>query len=1023
MKLITILLLFTVFTNILCESSMSLNYIMNTASSKKKRYTKDGRKCALAFKQDGVTYTDCTSAKTPDGQIPKEEWCYIDNPEKGTKTWEYCIPVMDWDKVRGKTQDMLNDFVMEIRGSKSTVNKGMIPGNEMIRKVKQIEEETNEIDRKVSELDEIEGVIKNNMNALTDAKIQWELLEEQCVNLQSKLSEDKNNKNKIKNNDINERNIKSYRNGGRSIITKRNFGQNIKTKIDGKINQLNEHSQQTLNGNNGDIEVDETNCEGYDNYQSETEGMGLNGYYYSSSSFEGVPSIQIDSLINYNNIILPDGIKEDSFSIKWIGYIKAPISSDYIFIIESNSNVSLSLSSDTIVKSSASLSESKPIHLNGSQKYKVTLTYSFNGHSSKNSSNKKILKLYWKTNTFEQTIINTKYLFPSMIKEPIKTSIDSSIGEIKRLYENDFAFKDTNEYILQDIPDEYKGLQTIKLNFNNNNDIIEFETNENNIVLYVATISTSPILFKEEFLATNDFLSLLKINRNELSIGYIESEESYLMSISRRSISKGKNQLTIQNRSSEKINNVIVLFFGYDNSLHLQCGGDAIKISDPQSNAFKSCNSSSGRCKDAFVSRRYWSSHNEGIGASLSVEFNQRYEISRIEFMDKINPSERNAELTLIFDENVERKIETKNTNDKQVLLIEPPVIAKQIKIIISKVYGTINNGGHFDIYGSLCSIQTEEDDTSIDIFQISKDMKPLFSKSQKESYISLSCRDSLINTNKVNLKDFIENKSIKIYCQEGCSNSQFNIYGDIRYSLDSSICKAAYHSGVIQNGGGFFIVHYNDIPVFIMSSKRNQIESLSKRNKQEYMSFDKVDNIPQKQGILSNDKIRIKFAPKNYKNANIEESPNKYVIDNGNTFGSNNRPYGWSSDISSRTKIVRNGNNIIEDSLIEMIPNKKCVWCSKMNCEDTVFGVYVGEGKYLVKVFVNDKEGNTIENIVINGKRAASSVFVPKGKTMLFSNEVETDEKGLIIISSECETNCEYAVSKMNIIEIVKIK
>ena len=89
----------------------------------------------------------------------------------------------------------------------------MIPGNEMIRKVKQIEEETNEIDRKVSELDEIEGVIKNNMNALTDAKIQWELLEEQCVNLQSKLSEDKNNKNKIKNNDINERNIKSYREG------------------------------------------------------------------------------------------------------------------------------------------------------------------------------------------------------------------------------------------------------------------------------------------------------------------------------------------------------------------------------------------------------------------------------------------------------------------------------------------------------------------------------------------------------------------------------------------------------------------------------------------------------------------------------------------------------------------------------------------------------------------------------------------------------------------------------------------
>lgn len=1014
MKLITILLLFTVFTITLCESSMNLNYIMNTASSKKKRYTKDGRKCALAFKQDGVTYTDCTSAKTPDGQIPKEEWCYIDNPEKGTKTWEYCIPVMDWDKVRSKTQDMLNDFVMEIRGSKSTVNKGMIPGNEMIRKVKQIEEETSEIDRKVSELDEIEGVIKNNMNALTDAKIQWELLEEQCVTLQSKLSEN-NNKNKRENIDRTK--------GERSIITKKNYGQNIKTKINEKIKQSNEQIQQTMNvGQNdyGEKEIDESNCEGYDNYQSETEGLGLNGYYYSSSSFEGVPSLQIDSLINYDNIVPPDGIKEDSFSIKWTGYIKAPISNDYIFIIETNSNVSLVLSSDIIIKSSASLSESKPIHLNGSQKYKVTLTYSFNGHLSKSSHNKKTLKLYWKTNTFEQTIINTKYLFPSMIKEPIKSSIDSSIGNIKRLYENDFAFKDTNEYILQDIPDEYKGLQTIQLNFNNNNDIIEFETNENNIVLYVATISTSPLLFKEELLATNDFLSLLKINRNDLSRGNIESEESYLMSISRRSISKGKNTLTIQNRSNEKIDNAIVLFLGYDNSLHLQCGGDVIKISDPHSKAFKSCNSSSGRCKDAFISRKFWSSHNEGIGASLSVEFNQRYEISRIEFIDKINPSERNSELSLIFDENIERTIETKNTNDKQIFLIEPPVIAKQIKIMISKVYGTINNGGHFDIYGSLCSIQTEEEDTSIDIFQISKEMKPLFPTAQKDSFISLSCRDSLINTNKINIKDFIENKSMMIYCQEGCSNSQFNIYGDIRYSLDSSICKAAYHSGVIQNGGGFFILQYNDSPMIITSSKRNQIESLSKRNKQEYMSFDKLNNIPQKQRV-SNEKIRIKFAPKNYKNVNIEESPNKYVIDNGNRFGFNNRPYGWSSDISSRTKIVRNGNNIIEDSLIEMIPNKKCVWCSKMNCEDTVFGVYVGEGKYLVKIFVNDKEGNTIENIVINGKRAASSVFVPKGKTMLFSNEVETDEKGLIIISSECETNCEYAVSKINIIEIIK--
>ena len=35
--------------------------------SSKKRKTKDGRKCANAFVQDGQTFTDCTATKSPDG--------------------------------------------------------------------------------------------------------------------------------------------------------------------------------------------------------------------------------------------------------------------------------------------------------------------------------------------------------------------------------------------------------------------------------------------------------------------------------------------------------------------------------------------------------------------------------------------------------------------------------------------------------------------------------------------------------------------------------------------------------------------------------------------------------------------------------------------------------------------------------------------------------------------------------------------------------------------------------------------
>ena len=41
------------------------------------------------------------------------------------------------------------------------------------------------------------------------------------------------------------------------------------------------------------------------------------------------------------------------------------------------------------------------------------------------------------------------------------------------------------------------------------------------------------------------------------------------------------------------------------------------------------------------------------------------------------------------------------------------------------------------------------------------------------------------------------------IECEENCANSQVEIYGDKTYSEDSSLCKAAYHSGILGSVGG----------------------------------------------------------------------------------------------------------------------------------------------------------------------------------------------------------------------------
>lgn len=41
------------------------------------------------------------------------------------------------------------------------------------------------------------------------------------------------------------------------------------------------------------------------------------------------------------------------------------------------------------------------------------------------------------------------------------------------------------------------------------------------------------------------------------------------------------------------------------------------------------------------------------------------------------------------------------------------------------------------------------------------------------------------------------------ITCAEGCVDKPGSVYGDLEYSEDSYICKAAYHAGAIDEKGG----------------------------------------------------------------------------------------------------------------------------------------------------------------------------------------------------------------------------
>ncbi|XP_061599355.1 cysteine-rich secretory protein LCCL domain-containing 2 [Cololabis saira] len=65
--------------------------------------------------------------------------------------------------------------------------------------------------------------------------------------------------------------------------------------------------------------------------------------------------------------------------------------------------------------------------------------------------------------------------------------------------------------------------------------------------------------------------------------------------------------------------------------------------------------------------------------------------------------------------------------------------------------------------------------------------------------------------------------------CPANCLNKKGNIWGTVSYDVQSSICRAAIHAGVIDNNGGLVDVTRTDKSPFFVRSTKNGIESLSK--------------------------------------------------------------------------------------------------------------------------------------------------------------------------------------------------
>ena len=150
------------------------------------------------------------------------------------------------------------------------------------------------------------------------------------------------------------------------------------------------------------------------------------------------------------------------------------------------------------------------------------------------------------------------------------------------------------------------------------------------------------------------------------------------------------------------------------------------------------------------------------------------------------------------------------------------------------------------------------------------------------------------------------------------------------------------------------------------------------------------------------------------------------FLIDNGLLYGSNNKPYGWSKDISNRLKQYNKANKPELNTLIEFPPSPQSKYCNKPNldslCDKITFTLKSGSGKFFVRLYIGDPENDSKVDLKVNDKFLVNNQKIKQNKLKSYEGVIEAKNE-YISIEPNCLENCEFAMAKLNAIEIIPYK
>ena len=757
---------------------------------------------------ESKTYFDCTKSKTPNGDLVDKEWCYVDPIYNDGKPWGYCLPIMDYDRIRQSNLGALRLLIKLMSEINLQIGQNLAPAQQSLEEINHVQQLQKMLQTKMNEMMKNSKLVKENLDKLEKAK-------DQCTQQQKNVKDllftlDRKDKFKKSVSDEEERAVSTNR----------------KTK----------------------------DCEGMLNYESRKSGDGLIGHYYDNENWLGYYKVKKSKKIEFDwtNSEPIEGINPNNFSVIWEGFIFLPVTDSYIFSIECDDGAELYLNTDNIISHNTKTiienykylisknsknhgdssainflkSQSAPIDLVGGIKIRIKIKYFHSVHTSLYSGGRVFLRLLWQNSDMYENVIDDKYLFSEYAWEQIKiTDFDIEESEIKRLHENDYAFKDSEQYVLQDIPYTYINSPRLKFKKRYQKEFLNFKVSSP-VNIFIGIISHYPNPLPSDFENTGMFMSLLELDKSESKgTKTLIAKKSAKIIIYKKDFSRGSVQIKFDKNGVNLKGIPLIIFFDFDTffTTPLICSGREKLISDSSGIYFDSCSASSEldgyTCRDGFSGKMtdepggMWASDNDGVGGWIEIKFKEYMRITKIQYKNRKNASERNSKIIVKFS-NGESENFILSNNSKRTEKRVDLKYSLSVKFTIKDVFGTANNGGAFDIYGLRCWNHEGKQDEEINIDKGKVDqgsekinnptfIEPLFKRDSTTHAINLSCIDSLTNTLKINPVDIKKGNKLLIHCPESCSMSMTYIYGTEIYSKDSAICKAAYHAKKITSLGG----------------------------------------------------------------------------------------------------------------------------------------------------------------------------------------------------------------------------